>query len=101
MKILSYIKEMLKLEYKKLHKVVEGETLEKISQNYRIPVRAIVGENELKKEVWAGQVLVLPPVQGNLYTAQAGDSKSLLCGSKENYEQKNGKLLYPTLKVWL
>jgi LysM repeat protein len=92
---------MLKQEYKKLHKVIESETLEKIAQNYRIPIRAIVRENNLKREVWAGQVLVLPAFQGNLYTAQAGDSKELLCGSKENYEKKNGKLLYPTLKVWL
>ncbi len=92
---------MLKLEYKKLHKVVSGETLEKIAKTYNLPVRAIVKENGLKREVWTGQVLILPFSQGDLYTAQAGDSKDLLCGSKENYEKKNGKILYPTLKVWL
>ncbi|MBE5753620.1 MAG: LysM peptidoglycan-binding domain-containing protein [Clostridiales bacterium] len=92
---------MLKLEYKKLHKVTSGETVEKIAKTYRLPVRAIVKENDLKSEVWSGQVLILPSPQGDLYTVQAGDSKALLCGSKENYEKKNGKILYPTLKVWL
>ena len=89
------------MEYKKLHKVASGETLEKIAKTYRLPVRAIVKENGLKSEVWTGQVLILPLSQGDLYTAQAGDSKALLCGSKENYEKKNGKILYPTLKIWL
>ena len=92
---------MLKIEYKKLHKVSNGETLEKIALVYRLPVRDIVKENRLSGEVWVGQVLVLPDRQGDLYTVQAGDSKSLLCGSKENYEKKNGKSLYPGLKVWL
>lgn len=92
---------MLKLENKKLHKVSTGETIEKIAKTYRLPVRALVLENDLKGEVWTGQVLVLPPRQGDLYTVQAGDSKALICGSKKAYELKNGKRIYPTLTVWL
>ena len=92
---------MLKLEEKKLHKVCNGETLEKIAETYRLPLRAIVRANGLTSEIQAGQILVLPARIGDVYTAQAGDGKSLLCGSKENYESKNGKILYPGLKVWL
>ena len=92
---------MLELENKKFHKVSYGETLEKISSVYCLPVREIVKENSLTGEVWTGQVLVLPEPKGNLYVAQAGESKRLLCGSEENYEKKNGKVLYPGLKVWL
>ena len=32
-------------------------------------------------------------------SAQAGDSKALLCGSKENYEKKNGKILFEELNL--
>ena len=92
---------MLELEKKKLHKVSTGETIEKIAKTYRIPVRSLLLENGLNEEVWVGQVLVLPQRQGDLYTVQAGDSKELICGSIESYEAKNGKIIYPTLKVWL
>ncbi len=86
---------------KKFHKVAEGETLNKIAETYRLPVREIVQANGLVRETQAGEILFLPERKGDLYTAQAGDNKALLCGSKENYEEKNGKLLYPGLKVWL
>lgn len=92
---------MLELRRKKLHKVSDGETLESIAETYRLPVRDIAVENGLAQSIWVGQVLVLPERKGNLYTVQAGDSKPLLCGSKESYERLNGKILYPTQKVWI
>ena len=93
---------MLKLKRKKFHRVVFGQTLEQIASVYKIPVRVLVKENSLLSEPHEGQILYLPPANGNLYTAQAGDGKSLLCGSKEAYEQKNGtKILYPEMKVWI
>ena len=93
---------MLKLEEKKLHIVKRGQTLSGVARVYQIPEFALAKENELTGELYAGQVLILPEKQGNYYTAQAGDDYALLCGSKENYEQKNGtKILYPQMKVWL
>lgn len=92
---------MLKLAKKKFHKVAPMETLEKIAETYRLPVRELIKANGLKREVQAGEILLLPERKGDLYTAQAGDNKELLCGSKEKYEEKNGKILYPGLKVWL
>ena len=93
---------MLKLREKKLHRVAAGQTLEKIAEIYKIPVRLLVKENGLTKEVYSGQILILPERTGNLYTVQAGDGKKLLCGSEENYEKRNGsKILYPELKVWI
>lgn len=92
---------MLKLREKQLHRVVKGQTVESIAAAYRLPPRAIVTENSLTGEVYEGQILYLPKRQGNLYTAQAGESKELLCGSRENYEKKNGTALYPGLKIWL
>ena len=92
---------MLKLRDKQLHRVGKGQTLESIAAAYRLPPRAIVLENSLTGEVCEGQILYLPKRLGNLYTAKAGESRELLCGSKENYEKKNGKALYPGLKIWL
>lgn len=93
---------MLKLEEKKLHIVKRGQTLSGVARVYQIPEFALVKENELTGELYAGQVLILPEKQGNYYTAQAGDDYALLCGSKENYERKNGtKILYPQMKIWL
>lgn len=101
LKNFAYDIEMLELKRKKLHKVAQGETLALLAETYRLPIRDIVLENGLTEEIWVGQVLVLPNRKGNLYTAQAGDSKTLLCGSKENYECLNGERLYPTQKVWI
>lgn len=92
---------MLTLKNKQLHRVGKGQTLESIANAYRLPPKAIVLENSLTGEVFEGQLLRLPKRKGNLYTAKAGESKELLCGSRENYEKKNGKELYPGLKIWL
>lgn len=93
---------MLKLEVKQFHTVRAGQTLRAIAQTYQIPERVLAKENSLTCEPTVGSVLRLPIQQGDYYTAQAGDTKALLCGSKENYERKNGgSILYPEMKVWL
>ena len=93
---------MLKLEEKKLHTIRAGQTLYSIAMAYQIPVSALLKENGLTAAPRVGQVLILPKRQGDYYTAQAGDTPTLLCGSKENYKQKNGtEILYPQMKVWL
>ena len=47
-------------------------------------------ENGLNEEVKSGQLLMIPKERGNLYVVKEGDTKSLLCGSAENYEKRNG-----------
>ena len=93
---------MLKLEEKKLHIVKDGQPLRSIAYAYKIPETVLLSENGLNAEPRAGQVLILPKPRGDYYTAQAGDTYKLLCGSKGNYKQKNGtEILYPQMKVWL
>ena len=97
----AYDKVMLKLEVKQFHTVRAGQTLRLIAQTYKIPERALARENGLTEEPSVGTVLKLPAPKGDYYTVQAGDNRTLLCGSKENYEKKNGGVLYPQMKVWL
>ncbi len=93
---------MLKLEEKKLHTIRSGQTLYSIAATYQIPLSVLLKENGLTAAPRVGQVLILPKRQGDYYTAQAGDTPTLLCGSKGNYKQKNGtEILYPQMKVWL
>ena len=61
----------------------------------------IVRENGLEEEIYEGQVLSLPP-RRNGYTVCQGDTKSLLCGSAENYEKINGTdIFYIGMRVLL
>ena len=93
---------MLKLEEKQFHIVKPGQSLQAIAKTYQIPERLLVKENGLVGEPSVGSVLRLPNRKGNYYTVQAGDCASLLCGSEENFEEKNGgRILYPEMKVWL
>ena len=46
--------------------------------------------NALYEEVVEGQILDIPNERGNAYTVREGDTKTLLCGSEEGYERKNG-----------
>ena len=82
------------MERVKYHKVTQGQTLRQIARAFCVSERALAIENQLKKEVEAGQILSIPSSCGNAYVVQAGDDKKLLCGSREKYEEKNGKYLY-------
>ena len=92
---------MLKIASVKFHKVVAGQTVKEIAAAYHVGVFALVKENGLTEEVVDGQVLRLPKERGNGYTVKAGDSKGLLCGTKEGYEKCNGTFLYPGMRVIL
>ena len=93
---------MLKTKNAKYHKVRRGQTLKAIARYYSCAERLIVRENALKKEPFEGQILKIPAVRGDLYTALDGEGQTLLCGSKEKYEEKNGtSLLYPGMEVLL
>lgn len=93
---------MLTAVIPKFYKVKRGQTVRSIAEAFSLPECALIGYNDLKKEVWEGQILRVPALRGNLYTVRAGDSKTLLSGSEENFERKNmTSLLYPGMKVLL
>ena len=81
---------MLKTERVKYYKVKEGQTLKGIAEYFSVSPYLLARCNGLEKEPLAGSVLTIPTERGNYYTVQEGDTKSLLCGSEENYARKNG-----------
>lgn len=98
----AYNELMLTNVIPQFYKVKRGQTLKAVAEAFRLPECAIVGSNSLKTELWEGQILFLPALRGNLYTVRAGDTKTLLSGSEENFEKKNmTSLLYPGMKVLL
>lgn len=79
-----------------------GQTLGTIAAAYGIPPRVLAAENGLSEEVREGQILRLPREERNLYTVRGGESKTLLCGSPEEFERLNRTArLYPGQKVFL
>ena len=84
------------------YRVKKGQTLSMIARAYSCPPSVLVALNGLKKEPCEGEILLLPQSTYDLYTVRGGESKALLCGSKENFEKKNGtKCLYPCQEVFL
>ena len=81
---------MLKIKRVKYYKVKGGQTIEEIADAFSVSVWLLVKENHLTKQPYAGLILTIPNATGNLYTVQAGDTKGLLCGGKDEYKQKNG-----------
>ena len=79
-----------------------GQTVADIAKAFCVSERLLVKENGLTEEPKAGQILKIPQERGNSYTAKAGDTKTLLCGSDENYRRKNGTdILYIGMRVIL
>lgn len=81
---------MLKIKRTKLYKVKSGQSIEEIAAAFSVSPWLLVKENGLTAQPFAGQILSIPDEVGDLYTVQAGDTKTLLCGSDENYAKKNG-----------
>ena len=79
----------------------KGDSLQSVCAAANVSERAVVKKNGLKsgEPLEEGIILLLPPA-GNLYTVQAGDDVITLCGSKERFEELNGKTdLFPGEKV--
>lgn len=90
------------MQIPKYYQVKKGQTIERIAERFSLPPSLLVKENGLKQQVYAGQILRIPIVSGNLYTVKLGDDKTLVCGNEENYRKKNGtELLYPYQKIFL
>lgn len=81
---------MLKTESRRYYQVKKGQTLREIAAYFSVSERLLAKENRLTCPPHAGQILVIPKERGNAYTVRAGDTKTLLCGSEENYARKNG-----------
>ncbi len=93
---------MLQAKIPKFYKVKCGQTVAEIARAFSTTTALLICENQLVEEAYDGQILKIPCSRGNLYTAQAGEGKTLLCGSEENFERKNGtSILYPGMKVLL
>lgn len=84
------------------YRVKRGQTVREIARAFLLPARVLAAANGLVEEVRAGQVLRIPPRAGNLYTVRGGESKTLLCGSPENFFKKNAtSCLYPMQEIFL
>lgn len=90
----------LNLENTTYYRVKKGQTLVDIANAFHLPPRLLAAENGLCEEVRAGQILYIPPCEGNLYRITGRESKVLLSGSSERYHKKNKTdCFYPTQTV--
>ena len=93
---------MLRLFVPKYYRVKRGQTLRDISLAFGVAVGVLIRENGLQAEPQEGALLYIPEMRGNRYLAQAGESKTLLCGSDDTFFKKNGThILYPGMIVVL
>ena len=84
------------------YRVKSGQNLMRIAAAFSVPVCRLARENGLTEEPRAGQVLKIPRECGNIYRVRGGESRTLLCGSKENFLSRNGTAaLFPAQKVFL
>lgn len=84
------------------YRVKKGQTLCAIAEAFRIPPRVLAAENGLQQEPAEGAVIKIPSARHDLYTVRGGESKTLLCGSVQAFEERNRtKWLFPGQTVWL
>ncbi len=85
---------MLECVFFRFYKVKQGQTVKQIAAAFCVSEWKLVKENNLTGEPNAGQILVIPKEKGNEYFVREGDTKTLLCGSESNFEQKNGTAVF-------
>lgn len=81
---------MLKTERSTLYRVKKGDSLNIIAESFSLPPFLLACVNSLIEEVRAGQIIIIPPAEHNLYTVRGGDTREKLCGSIKKYEELNG-----------
>ena len=84
------------------YRVKRGQNLDEIAKAFSCTQRLIAAVNGLTEGVREGEIILIPAIEGNLYTVRGGESKALLSGSSERFFEKNRtSALYPTQKVIL
>ena len=92
----------LLLKESEFYRVKRGQTLKDIAAVFHCPERLLAACNSLTEEVFEGEILLIPEIEGNLYTVRGGESKALLSGSEERFFEKNQThCLYPMQKIIL
>lgn len=93
---------MLQIQTPVYYQVKEKQTVRQIAAAFGVSPYLLARENGLTAEPPTGSVLRIPNRRGNVYTVKAGESKTLLCGSKERYYLQNGTdVLYIGMQVIL
>lgn len=88
--------------YGHFYRVKKGQTLGSVAAAFGVPPRLLAERNGLTDEVREGQILKIPEAGRNLYRVRGGESKTLLCGSPENFYERNGtNCFYPCQAVFL
>ena len=83
------------------YRVKRGQTLLAVALAFSVPPRLLAAVNALDCEPAGGQLLAVPPA-GDLYTVRGGETKALLCGSAQRFEERNAtRCLYPSQQVFL
>lgn len=81
---------MLKTEFLQFYTVKEGQGIEEIAAYFSVSPYLLARLNGLSAPLKKGMLLKIPNARGNAYRVREGDSKALLCGSDENFLQRNG-----------
>ncbi len=68
--------------------------MEAVAAYFSLSPYLLARENALSAPLRAGQILRIPDKRGNAYVVREGDTKALLCGSEERYEERNGTSLF-------
>ncbi len=71
-----------------------GQSLQEIAAYYSVSPYLLAVENRLTEAPKAGGILKIPARRGNAYVVREGDTKALLCGSEERYEELNGTSVF-------
>lgn len=81
---------MLKTERLTYYRIKKGDDINSVAERFFLPPFLLAHVNGLEEEPRAGQVIIIPPADHNLYTVRGGDGKESLCGSDKKYEELNG-----------
>ena len=93
---------MLKTERVQFYKVQAGQSLEQIAAYFSLSPYLLASVNGVTSPLKTGEILKIPSECGNAYFVREGDTKTLLCGSEENYFRRNGtKVFYIGMHVIL
>ena len=85
---------MLQIQTPVYYQVKEKQTVRQIAAAFGVSPYLLARENGLTAEPPIGSVLRIPNRRGTVYTVKAGESKTLLCGSEEEYLKGNGTSVF-------